>query len=441
MIDVATIAVTLLLLFTGCFFTVSTGFVQLFGVFGKKYKSKSRTANGSKVSPFMALATALGGSIGTANIAGVAGALAIGGAGSIFWLWISGLLGMATKYAEIKLAMTYRQRNSNGELRGGAMYYMERGVGSRKMAIAFSIFCVSGALFGGGMVQSNTIAESVAGALSAMSGQEHLTTVAISGVLTAVLCGVVIIGGVNSITKVATLFVPLASVLYVGASLAVIVANLDMLPNVLRNIVAQAFGFESVLGGTAGYGIVLAMKTGITRGTFSNEAGIGSAPMAHASSSETDPHRQAMLGVIEVFVDTIVICTLTALVILCSGIEIPYGNENASGMLIAAEAFATLLGQSFSGIFLCISVILFAVTSIIGWSLYGSQSVEYMLGDKWVKRYRLMLVVFIAFGAVVPVGTVWLFGEFSNLLMASVNVIAILVLSKQVGNGKDISRI
>ncbi|MDO4568449.1 MAG: amino acid carrier protein [Clostridia bacterium] len=442
MINACVIAVSAMLLATGAFFTVKTRFVQLLGFFRRSRRLSRVKRQGSAVTPYMALATALGGSIGTANIAGVASALAIGGAGSIFWMWMSGLLGMATKYAEIKLAMRYRQSRSDGAPVGGAMYYMEKGLHSRRMGVVFAALCVSGALLGGGMVQSNTIAESAAGMISALGvPADHFTVAAVAGVITAILCGGVILGGVESIARVATMIVPLASLLYVGASIAVIAVNAEELPRAFSSIVTQAFGIRPAVGGAAGYAFMLALRTGIARGTFSNEAGIGSAPMAHASSSESDPHAQAMLGVVEVFVDTIVICTLTALVVLCSGIAIPYGAADASGMLIAGDAFATLLGGNASGIFLCVSVALFAITSIIGWSLYGERGVEYVFGERGVKPYRLILVACIAIGAVVPVSIVWDMGEISNLLMAAVNIVALLALSAQVGDGREPRRL
>lgn len=443
MLSTFSTAMSLLLLATGGYFTLASGFFQfthigsiikntLGGLFSGKREHKKGT-----LTPYQALATALGGSIGTANIAGVGGAIMIGGPGAIFWMWVSGFLGMMTKFAEIVLAMRYRSKNDRGEWSGGAMQYMVKGMGAqyKPLASAFALFCVLAAFCGGGMVQSNTIAESVLTACETIPGLYYNdnTVRIIIGAVLAILCAVVIFGGLNRIGMAASMLVPFAGAMYVIAAVWVIAANVEGLGEAFKSIFEGAFGgFRPAAGGVVGFALARTMRVGVARGVFSNEAGVGSAPMAHASSNTNDPVKQGMFGIIEVFTDTILICTLTALAMLCSGVEIAYGSVSVSGMELARHTFATIMPDSMAGLFLSVSIFLFAFTSIIGWSLYGSRCAEFLFGSRGLFPYRIILAACVGAGTLIPIDMVWELGELFNLLMAACNIIALLALSELV---------
>lgn len=434
--EIFTLAVSVLLLSSGAYLTVKTRFFQfrhlftsfrciLSGISQKRSRGSSGRCDG--VSPVKALAAALGGSIGTANIAGVTLALVTGGPGAIFWMWVSGFLGMAVKCVEIVLALKYRQKNASGEWVGGTMYCITNGLGRGAMPIArlFALFCMLSTVFGGGMIQSNTIAS---GAL-ALFNSDKLSIAAAASVVSAAICGIIIFKGTTGIMNFASCTVPLMGILYVLAGTIIIFSNAGLILPALESIIKEAFGLRSVIGGGVGFGVLRAMRVGFVKGTFSNEAGIGSAPMAHAAAATNDILKQGMLGIAEVFIDTILICTVTALVILCSGIAIPYGGANVSGMLLAKNAFATVFGDTASGVFLSVSVFLFAITSIVGWSLYGQKCAEFLFGQRAITPFRTVLVIAIALGGVISVDYVWAFGEACNLLMAVLSMPVTLLLS------------
>lgn len=422
MIDIFSTAVVLLLIFSGIYFTFKSGFVQFRALFKKR--AKKALKNGG-TSPVSAMLTALGGSIGTANIAGVAAAIAIGGPGAVFWMWISGLLGMATKYAEVTTAMRFRITDETGKKQGGIMYCITKGLNKRLPAQLFSIFCILGAILGGGLVQSNTIAAS---AVTLHFGLPSLPF--ILSAATAVLCGVTVLQGAGRIFKAATFLVPIAGGLYAIASIAVLINGSGLIGEAFASIFKGAFGLDAAIGGGF-YGMLNSMRTGMRKGTFSNEAGIGSAPIAHASVDSNDSEGQGYMGVIEVFIDTIVICTLTALVILVSGIAIPFGDTDVNGMQMAADAFSGTLGAGLAPIFLTVSIFLFAFTSIISWGLYGERAAQFLLGKRGILPYRYALLIATALGGIVPVAFAWEVGELLNLLMATLNIPVVLLLFKR----------
>lgn len=405
----------------------------------KKHNSVHHDLKG--ITPFQALATALGGSIGTANIAGVAGAIIIGGPGAIFWMWAAAIVGMGVKYAEIVLAIKYRERSADGYV-GGAMLYIEKGLGKRNglikklskpLALIFAVFGIPAALIGTTLVQSNTIAQSTLDLFANSSLKFNpLNLKLICGIVVALLVGIVVLGGVRRIGKASEIIVPFMAVAYIIISVIAMIKFRANLPRAIATIFTNAFGLKQAAGGAVGYTVLRCLRTGIARGIYSNEAGIGSAPMAHACASTKDPVEQGMYGIFEVFVDTILICSMTAFVLLSSGIEIPYGNADISGTLIMLDAFSVAFPRMAVSIFLTISTALFAYTSILGWSVYGLQCAKYLLGSRVERPYSIIYTLFCIIGAVSSVETVWTLGETFNFLMAVPNLIAVTFLLNEV---------
>ncbi len=390
-----------------------------------------------EISPFEALSAALGGSVGTGNIAGVASAIAIGGPGAIFWMWVSGVIGMATKYAEVLLAMRYRKRGADGAPVGGTMYciLLGMGKGAAPLAVLFAAFTLLASLGCGNMVQVNTIASAVTEAVRAVAETPSLDArliAGLTGAATAAALGAVLLGGAKRVCSASAYVVPVMSALYIGAAVWVIARFSARLPEALRMIFAGAFGLRPAVGGAIGFSLSRVLRVGMTRGVFSNEAGIGAAPMAYASARCDDPVEQAMMGIFEVFVDTILICTLTALMVLVSGASIPYGDADASGMAIALEALATVVPLRAAGVFLAICVALFAFSSMLGWSLYGVRAAEFLLGAKGVRAYRVLFLLCAFVGAVMEIAPVWRLGEAFNSLMALPNLVMLLALAPEV---------
>lgn len=411
----------LLMAFIGLYFTLRTRFFQ-FTKLGKVLRhtlmgKREKGAEGT-VSPLQATSTALAGTMGTGNIVGIATAITAGGAGAVFWMWVSAFLGMMTKYAEIVLAVKFREKNDAGELVGGPMYYIEKGLGQKWLAVLFAVFCTLASFGIGNMTQVNAISQT----LSTSFGIEPL----LSGVVCAVLVGFVILGGMKRIAGITSAIVPLLSVFYIAGALAAICFRASALPEAFSMIFSQAFEFRSVGGGVLGYGFSQAVRFGFSRGVFSNEAGLGSAPIAHASSHTEEPAEQGLWGIFEVFADTIVVCTLTALVILTSGV---FGTGNLDGADLTAAAFSQSLGKS-AGIFLSVSVSLFAFATLIGWCYYGERCVEYLFHSRRaVLYYRSVYVVLIVLGAVMELHLVWDISDTLNGCMAIPNLIAVLGLS------------
>lgn len=424
----------LLLVGTGIYLSIRTGFVQVkhFGFMmkntvGSLFKKEAKKDHGKNLSPFQAVTTALAGTVGTGNIAGVTGAIFAGGPGAVFWMWVSAFFGMCTKYAEIILAVRYRGTDGTGRHFGGPMYYIENGLGKRFKFLAV-IFALLGGLasFGiGNIAQSSEIA----GAVESLFGLDPLVT----GIILAALVAVVTIGGVQRIGQVTSYMVPFMAIFYVLAGIAVIVLRITDVPAVLASIFKGAFSLRSIGGGVFGYVIAEAIRQGFARGVFSNEAGLGSAPMAHAASSTEEPTEQALWGIFEVFADTIVICTFTAMAVLLSGVNnAPGGLEGfASKGAAAAAAFNAILPGSLGGIVIEISILFFALSTILGWSYYGQSCWEYIShGNKAVIFvYKIAFITFCIIGSIGSGALMWDISDTLNGLMAIPNLIALLLLS------------
>ena len=423
-----------LLVGTGVFLTFRTGWVQVrrFGYImrntvGSLFRKKGQTDHGSNLSPFQAVTTALAGTVGTGNIAGVTGAIFIGGPGAVFWMWVSAFFGMCTKYAEIALAMKFRDTGADGVHKGGPMYYIENGLGKNWKWLAV-VFALLGGLasFGiGNIAQSSEIA----GAVSGLFGLDPMVT----GVALTVLVGVVVLGGVKRIGQVTSLLVPFMSVFYVAAGIVVILMRITDIPGVFAAIFSSAFSFEAVGGGVFGYAIMIAMKNGFARGVFSNEAGLGSAPIAHAASSTEEPAEQAIWGVFEVFFDTIVICSITAFTVLLSGFELGEAalEGYASKGSAAVAAFNSILPGTLGGTIIQLSLVFFALSTILSWSYYGERCWGYISRDNKVVTsvYKVIFVLFCIVGATGSGDLMWNISDTLNGAMAIPNLIALLLLS------------
>ena len=422
-----------LLVGTGVYLTCRTGWVQVrrFGYIMKNTVGslfrRSDKDHGSNLSPFQAVTTALAGTVGTGNIAGVTGAIFVGGPGAVFWMWVSAFFGMCTKYAEIALALEYRVTDGNGAHKGGPMFYIERGLGKAWKPLAV-LFAVLGGLasFGiGNIAQSSEIA----GAMNGLFGLSSLTT----GIVLAVIVAIVVIGGVKRIGQVTSYMVPFMAIFYILAGIVVIIMRIGDIPGVLANIVTSAFSFEAVGGGVFGYAIMVAMKQGFARGVFSNEAGLGSAPIAHAASSTDEPVEQAMWGVFEVFIDTIIICTITSLTVLLSGLELGEAalDTYASKGAAAVQAFNTILPGELGGIIIQISLLFFALSTILSWSYYGERCWGYLSGEnKGIQIvYKAIFVLMCIVGATGSGQLMWDIADTLNGMMAIPNLIGLLALS------------
>ena len=435
-----------LLVGTGVYLSCRVGFIQ-FSKFGYTMRNtlgrifqKSEAGEG-EVTPFQAVATALAATVGTGNIAGVTGAICVGGPGAVFWMWISALFGMVTKYAEVVLAVRYRERNAEGDWVGGPMYYIRNGLGKSFNWLAY-LFCVLGALaaFGiGNMTQVNTIATSINTAIDSFGGSTAAYTVnflgqavpissVMIGAVVAMIVGMVLFGGIKRIGAVAETMVPVMAAIYILASLLVVGSNLGALGNVFAMIFKGAFNAEAALGGAFGITIMTTIQKGVGRGVFSNEAGLGSAPMAHAASSEKNPVKQGLYGIFEVFMDTIVICTLTALTLLCgAGDQIVWGQS--AGVELIAASFSSVMGAQVGSTLVAVGITLFALSTILSWSLYGTRCFEFLTGGKGVKIYQIVFVCIIIIGATLKLDLVWNIADTLNGFMAVPNLVALLGLS------------
>ena len=423
-----------LLVGTGVFLTFRTGWVQVrwFGYImkhtvGSLFRKKDVQDHGSNLSPFQAVTTALAGTVGTGNIAGVTGAIFIGGPGAVFWMWVSAFFGMCTKYSEIALALKFRDTGANGVHKGGPMYYIENGLGRNWKWLAAAFALLGGlASFGiGNIAQSSEIA----GAVSGLFGLDPLVT----GIALTVLVAVVVLGGVQRIGQVTSLLVPFMSVFYVAAGVIVILMRITDIPAVLSSIFSSAFGMRPFAGGVGGYAIMLAMKNGFARGVFSNEAGLGSAPIAHAASSTQEPAEQAIWGVFEVFFDTIVICSITAFTVLLSGFEL--GEAALSGYAskgaAAVAAFNAILPGTLGGTIIQLSMVFFALSTILSWSYYGERCWGYLSRDNKAVTsiYKVIFVLFCIVGATGSGDLMWNISDTLNGAMAIPNLAALLLLS------------
>ena len=420
----------------GLLLSVRTGFLQLrkfpYAIkttIGRIFRKKD--ASDGAMTPFQAVCTALAATVGTGNIAGVAGAIAIGGPGAVFWMWCSALLGMCTKFSEVTLAVHFRERNKNGELVGGPMYYIKNGLGSRWqfLAVLYSLFGVLTVFGTGNATQVNTIVTAIDSALLAYGSSLNsiLPTVnLVVGVVVAMMVAMVLLGGVKRIGSVTEKLVPFMALFYVVLALGVVVINYRRFPAVLASIVGGAFDPQAFTGGAIG-SIFLSMQKGVSRGIFSNEAGLGTGSIAHACADTHKPVKQGMFGIFEVFADTIVICTLTAMVILCSGVPVGYGS--AAGAELTISGFTATYG-GWSSVFTAVALCCFAFSTIIGWGLYGSRCIEFLFHtDKVVGPFLVVYSFVSILGATVDLGLLWSIADTFNGLMSIPNLIALLLLS------------
>jgi AGCS family alanine or glycine:cation symporter len=391
---------------------------------------RKRDASDGAITPFQAVCTALAATVGTGNIAGVAGAIAIGGPGAIFWMWVSALFGMCTKYAEVTLAVHYREINANGELVGGPMYYIKNGLSKKWHWLAY-LFAAFGVLtvFGtGNATQVNTITTAINSALlnyNVISESAVSTSNLIIGIIIAILIAMILLGGIKRIGHVTEKLVPFMALLYILLGLGVIFLNIQNVPAVFASIFRGAFQPRAVTGG-----IVLSMftslKKGVSRGIFSNEAGLGTGSIAHACADTKKPVKQGMFGIFEVFTDTIVICTLTALVILCSGVAVDYGK--AAGAELTILGFTSTYG-SWVSIFTAVAMCCFAFSTAVGWGLYGARCIEFLFSEKVIKPFMVIYSLVAILGATANLGLMWSIAETFNGLMAIPNLIALFLLS------------
>ena len=419
----------------GLYLSIRTHFLQIrkfpYAIkttIGRVFRKKE--ASEGSMTPFQAVCTALAATVGTGNIAGVAGAIAIGGPGAVFWMWISAFLGMCTKFAEVTLAVHYRERNAEGDLVGGPMYYIKNGLEKHWhwLAVLFSVFGVLTVFGTGNATQVNTITTAINSALLNfhMIRQDSLNLCnLILGIIIAVLVALVLLGGVKRIGKVTEKLVPFMAIIYILLALGVIIINISNIPSVFSSIIYGAFNPGAVTGGVVG-SFFLSLKKGVARGIFSNEAGLGTGSIAHACADTKKPVKQGFFGIFEVFTDTILICTMTALVILCSGIPVHYGN--AAGAELTILGFTSTYGNWVS-IFTAIALCCFAFSTIIGWGLYGARCIEFLFSSKVIKPFMVVYSLVAILGATVDLGLLWSIAETFNGLMSIPNLIALFLLS------------
>ena len=419
----------------GILLSVRTGFIQfrkfpyaMKATLGKIFK-KSEAGEGS-ITPFQAVCTALAATVGTGNIAGVAGAIAIGGPGAVFWMWISALLGMCTKFAEVTLAVHFRERNEHGDYVGGPMYYIKNGLSKKWhfLAVLYAAFAVLTVFGTGNATQVNTITTAINSALLNYNVINESTQGMVSliiGIVITVVVGMVLLGGIKRIARVTEKLVPFMAVLYVILGIGVIVLNVEKVPSVFYSIFYGAFNPSAITGGVVG-SLFVSMQKGVSRGIFSNEAGLGTGSIAHATADTTDPVEQGVFGIFEVFADTIIICTLTALTIFCSGVTVNYGV--AAGAELTISGFTATYG-SWVSIFTAVAMCCFAFSTILGWGLYGARCMEFLGSAKFIKPFMVVYSLMGIVGATMDLGLLWSIADTFNGLMAIPNLIALFLLS------------
>lgn len=419
----------------GLYLSIRTGFIQIRKfplamkqTIGKVFEKKE--ARHGAITPFQAVCTALSATVGTGNIAGVAGAIAIGGPGAVFWMWLSAFLGMCTKFSEVLLAVHYREKNAQGELVGGPMYYIKNGLGKKWywLASLFALFGVFTVFGTGNATQVNTITAAINSALAnynLVTKEQMPISSLVIGIVIMILVGSVLLGGIKRIGSVAEKLVPFMAILYIVLALGVVALNIQNVPKVLYAIVYGAFNPAAITGGVVG-SFFTSMTKGVSRGIFSNEAGLGTGSIAHACADTGEPIQQGFFGIFEVFADTIVICTLTALVILCSGVPIAFGE--AAGAELTILGFTSTYGNWVS-IFTAVAMCCFAFSTIIGWGLYGARCVEFLFSNKIVKPFMVVYSLVAILGATVDLGLIWSISDTCNGLMVIPNLIGVFLLS------------
>jgi len=418
-----------LLLGVGTYLTLRMRFVQIRGFCHAFHLLQGRYTHPEEVgevSHFQALSTALSATVGVGNIAGVATAIALGGPGALFWMWVTAFIGMCTKFTEVTLALKFREVSPNGEVAGGPMYTLLHGLKMRRMAVAFATFAMIASFGIGNMVQANSVVDGLGFLLPDVKAYGWLI-----GVIMAMLVGLVIIGGVRRIARVASVLVPFMAVFYMTGALIVIGDHIAAVPAAIATILNHALNPWAVGGAVVGE----AIRWGVARGLFSNEAGLGSAPMAHAAARTNEPIREGLVSLMEPFIDTLVICTLTGLAIIVTG---AYASrpDGVVGASLTALAFTTTLGKA-GGWVVGIGLTLFAFSTIISWSYYGDRAAKFLFGDRAVMRYRIAYVIAVVVGAAVPLQLVWNIADIMNLFMAVPNLIAIVLLAGLVQRMKD----
>ena len=391
---------------------------------------KKREASDGALTPYQAVCTALAATVGTGNVAGVAGAIAIGGPGAVFWMWISALLGMCTKFSEVTLAVHFRERNKEGDYVGGPMYYIKNGLKKHWhwLAYLFSAFGVLTVFGTGNATQVNTITTAIDSALynyNLLSEDGAATLNLVIGIVLAVLIALILLGGIKRIGQVTEKLVPFMAIMYILLAVGVVVVHIGSIPTVFSSIIRGAFDPAAVTGGAVG-SFFMSMKKGVSRGIFSNEAGLGTGSIAHACADTRKPVKQGFFGIFEVFVDTIVICSLTALVILCSGVPVGYGA--AAGAELTISGFTSVYGGWVS-IFTAVAMCCFAFSTIIGWGLYGTRCIEFLFGSRANKPFMLLYSLVAIVGATMNLGLMWSIAETFNGLMVIPNLIAVFLLS------------
>lgn len=408
---------------TGLYLTLRLGFIQIrYLPRALGYLFKKDKGGKGDVSSFAALCTALAATIGTGNIVGVATAVQAGGSGAIFWMWLVALLGMATKYAECLLAVKYRVRDKNGFMAGGPMYYIERGLGIKWLAKLFALFGVMVAFFGiGTFPQVNAITH-------AMQDTFNIP-VLVTAIIVTLLVGLIILGGVKRIATASSVIVPFMAILYVTTSLVIILLNIEKVPDAISLIIYSAFDPQAALGGAVGFTVMKAIQSGVARGIFSNESGLGSAPIAAAAAQTREPVRQGLISMTGTFLDTIIVCTMTGIVLVLTG---AWNHPELAGATVTNYAFAQGLGASIGATIVTVGLLFFAFTTILGWCYYGERCFVYLVGIRGVKLYRLAYIVLVGLGSFLHLNLIWIIADIVNGLMAFPNLIALIGLRKVV---------
>ena len=408
---------------TGLYLTLRLGFIQIrYLPRALGYLFKKDKGGKGDVSSFAALCTALAATIGTGNIVGVATAVQAGGPGAIFWMWLVALLGMATKYAECLLAVKYRVRDKNGFMAGGPMYYIERGLGIKWLAKLFALFGVMVAFFGiGTFPQVNAITH-------AMQDTFNIP-VLVTAIIVTLLVGLIILGGVKRIATASSVIVPFMAILYVTTSLVIILLNIEKVPDAISLIIYSAFDPQATLGGAIGFTVMKAIQSGVARGIFSNESGLGSAPIAAAAAQTREPVRQGLISMTGTFLDTIIVCTMTGIVLVLTG---AWNTPELAGATVTNYAFTQGLGTSIGATIVTVGLLFFAFTTILGWCYYGERCFVYLVGIRGVKLYRLAYIVLVGLGSFLHLNLIWIIADIVNGLMAFPNLIALIGLRKVV---------
>lgn len=410
----------ILLVGTGIYLTIRLRGLQIRTLWHSLYlalvKRKEEGSEGD-ITHFQALMTALAATVGTGNIAGVATAIVAGGPGALFWLWVVGLFGMATKYSEAVLAVKFRKKDKAGTLSGGPMYYISDGIGWKWLGILFAIFASISAFGIGNMVQSNSVADGLQ--------QTFNIPTWITGVVLALLAAAVILGGIKSIGKFTGFLVPIMIIFYMGGAIVSILINYDKIPAAFWMVIKHAFSPTAAGGGFLGATVMMTIRNGVAKGVFSNESGLGSSPIAAAAAQTKDPVSQALVSMTQTFIDTLVVCTLTGFTIITSGVW----DSGADGAPLTSNAFEVSLPGGIGGYIVAIGLTLFAFSTLLGWSYYGEKSFQFLFGEKAVKPYRIVFCAVIIVGAVAKLQQVWLFAEIMNGLMALPNLVGLLGLS------------